>query len=602
MVCHALASVMLLTSRNGCGPATSSAGCSPMANVEQIIFEEWAQTELAPDLDLIAPAVDRLCRVLRERNAPRDGIEDIRYAVTEALANAVKHGHAVPHKRDVRMRWAWKDEWLEIQVSEPGSFTPPPGWTELPEDPLVESGRGGFLMTHHTDELDHANALGRHTLRLRKRLGVAPLASTSTVELEQTLGAMTEDLSACYETLAALFRLAEALATMADLPAFAAAALKLRPLIEADTMHVRFVEPPGQLVLLGAWAEGCEFPCALDSRGPCVEAEVFRSGLERTTDGDTAFAADDPLRLLGAAFVCPVYFQSRQLGVCVLGRRSSGARFTAAQLSLARSIAEFLGIAHTNAELQSQRAAQLRTQRELEIAAQIQQSLLPTEFPLRRDWSVHGRCANALEAGGDFFDVVEVSGGVVLVIADVMGKGISAALIAVVLRTAVRAHIALAQTPGALLSRVSVQIAADLARLGIFITAQAVFLEADSPRISYASAGHCAMIALASGGAASRVMEEGGLPLGVSQAENYTTHEEFLEPSERLILLTDGFLEAPDELGQELGVEGFVAAARDLHARDPKEACAELLRFVYRRDAGRLQTDDRTVVVAQRLA
>ncbi len=146
-------------------------------------------------------------------------------------------------------------------------------------------------------------------------------------------------------------------------------------------------------------------------------------------------------------------FQSRQLGVCVIARRTYDAFFTAGQIALARTTAEFLGIACANAELQAQRLAQLRVERELEIAAQIQQSLVPKEFPVRPDWRIHGLCVNAQEAGGDFFDVPEVPGGVLLVIADVMGKGVSAALLAVVLRTAVRAHAPLAANPGELLGR-----------------------------------------------------------------------------------------------------------------------------------------------------
>ena len=102
---------------------------------------------------------------------------------------------------------------------------------------------------------------------------------------------------------------------------------------------------------------------------------------------------------LGPAFVCPVHFQTRSLGVCVVSRHEPGSFFTAAQISLARTTAEFLGIACANAELQAQRLAQLRVQRELEIAAQIQQSLVPRDFPSRPDWEVHGTCVNALEAG-----------------------------------------------------------------------------------------------------------------------------------------------------------------------------------------------------------
>jgi serine phosphatase RsbU (regulator of sigma subunit) len=209
---------------------------------------------------------------------------------------------------------------------------------------------------------------------------------------------------------------------------------------------------------------------------------------------------------------------------------------------------------------------------------------------------------NALEAGGDFFDVLEVRGGVMLVIADVMGKGVPAALLAVVLRTAVRAHVALAATPGELLNRVSVQIAPDLERLGMFITAQIVFLGTNSRAVTYASAGHCPMVVLPATGDGHRVLDEGGLPLGVAAGEIYTVGTTLLAPGERLLLVTDGILEATDEQGAELGLDGFARMSRALRGREPAQFCSALLGEVEIRDAGRPPTDDRTLLAVQSLA
>jgi serine phosphatase RsbU (regulator of sigma subunit) len=262
-------------------------------------------------------------------------------------------------------------------------------------------------------------------------------------------------------------------------------------------------------------------------------------------------------------------------------------------------MAEFLGIAYTNADLQAHRFAQLRTERELELAAQIQESLLPREFPRRDDWRVHGMCANALETGGDYFDVLEVAGGVLLVIADVMGKGMPAALLSVVLRTAVRAHASLAPSPGKLLNRVSLQIAPDLERLGMFVTAQLVFLETAARRVRYASAGHCPVVLLSAEGGSGRVLEEGGLPLGVSRDEIYSEHDGALLPGERLMMVTDGLVEAPDADGHELGTDGLMETAHQLRTAPFGEICARLLAIVRARDAGRMQTDDRTLIIAE---
>lgn len=573
-----------------------------MTGAEKLGCEAWTHVVIPPVVSRVAEAVDCFCRAVAAQGAAPSSMPGLRLAVTEAVTNSIKHANLAPDGDEIRLAWRWSGEWLVVEVTEPGEFSPSADWTNLPWDPLVESGRGGFLMAGQFDELTHLNHRGYHTLRLRKKLG-RPTPPPDVAELEQTLGAMTEDLSASYETLSALFKLAEALATTRDLPAFAEHALRLRELVDADTMHVRLRDENGALVLLGLAAPGLALPAAIAADAEGLEATVFRTGQERTINDRTSLTPGDPLRGVGAvAFVCPIRFQTRHLGVCVVSRRASGNFFTAAQISLARTTAEFLGIACANAELQAQRLAQLRVQRELEIAAQIQQSLVPADFPRRGDWAVHGMCVNALEAGGDFFDVIEVSDGVLLVIADVMGKGVPAALLAVVLRTAVRAHVALASKPGELLNRVSVQIAPDLERLGMFITAQVVFLPANSREVSYASAGHCPMLALNPAGAGYRVLDEGGLPLGVSSAEFYAAGTTHLAAQARLLLVTDGILEAPDERGVELGLEGFAAIAQTLRGRNVAQFCGDVLLEIDRRDAGRAPTDDRTLLAVQSLA
>jgi serine phosphatase RsbU (regulator of sigma subunit)/anti-sigma regulatory factor (Ser/Thr protein kinase) len=572
-----------------------------MSGPENPGCEEWTQVVIPPAASHIAPAVDGFCRAVASLGAAAGLVAGLRLAVTEAVTNSVKHAGLGPEDR-IRLGWRWSGDWLTVEVAEPGHFVPPAGWTDLPADPLVESGRGGFLIAGQFDELIHLNHRGYHTLRLRKQLGPG-VPRPAVEELEQTLDAMTEDLSTSYETLAALFKLAEALATTRTLSTFAGHALRLRDLIEADTMHVRLRNEHGELALLGVAAPGLSLPAGIEAQADMIEATVYRTGLERTIDDGSTLAPGDPLGgLTGPAFVCPVHFQTRPLGICVVSRREPGNFFTAAQISVARTTAEFLGIACANAELQARQLAQLRVQRELEIAAQIQQSLVPRDFPVRTDWTVHGSCVNALEAGGDFFDVLEVRDGVLLVIADVMGKGVPAALLAVVLRTAVRAHAPLAATPGDLLNRVSVQIAPDLERLGMFITAQAVFLGPQSRTLSYASAGHCPMVVLAADDGGHRFLDEGGLPLGVSAGEVYSASTATLAPGERLLLTTDGILEAPDDRGSELGLEGFAAMARDLRALPTQAFCSALLARIEARDAGRAPTDDRTLLAVHSLA
>ena len=131
----------------------------------------WVCLLLTRDLADAGPAAESLRDWLRARGVGGDGArEEVMLATMEALTNAIRHGGGGAPEFPVRLAWRWRDDQVEIEVSEPGRFEPPVAWSELPADPLSEGGRGGFLITRLMDAVEHHNAGGRHTLRMRRRL------------------------------------------------------------------------------------------------------------------------------------------------------------------------------------------------------------------------------------------------------------------------------------------------------------------------------------------------------------------------------------------------------------------------------------------------
>src|SRR5439155_5205551 len=113
--------------------------------------------------------------------------------------------------------------------------------------------------------------------------------------------------------------------------------------------------------------------------------------------------------------------------------------FSPEQVEVIRTFGEFLAIQIVNAEVHQKQVDLQVTAHELEIARNIQESLLPKFFPPIPGYGLAGFCLCARHVGGDFYDAFEVAGGrVLLVVADVMGKGIPAALFAATLHTLVR--------------------------------------------------------------------------------------------------------------------------------------------------------------------
>ena len=256
-------------------------------------------------------------------------------------------------------------------------------------------------------------------------------------EMEATIESMTEELSRSYEDVAALFRFAEELATSTSLLEFLDRSFeRLLGLVTAQSAFIRLVSADGiSLELIGptpAKAPWVERLIPLDSAA--AAATAFKTGQPVTVENCAKLPPSDPLHHHeGSAFACPIFFRSTPLGCLVVTRSVHLGYFSAGELGLIRVIADFLGIVRTTNLLQEQRQAQQRALRELEIASAIQQSLLPRMFPDDANYRICGVCQSAQEVGGDYFDALSLPrDGILLVIADVMGKGVPAALLATV--------------------------------------------------------------------------------------------------------------------------------------------------------------------------
>ncbi len=561
---------------------------------------EWACVHVERDLAKVGPAVECLRNWLQARGVRSgEALAEMELAVTEALTNSIRHGGGGSTDFATRLAWSWRDGELELEVSEPGRYEPAATWNQLPEDPLSEGGRGGFLITELMDAVEHRNAGGRHALRLRRRLDYS--ADATITASEAALEAMTEDLGNAYETIAALFGLSEDLATAGELGAMARKSLsRLRPLVGADAAWVRLASPEGTLRRLAADGPA-PGPVDLDIDGGAIEPVVARVGVERTLENRAALPPDDPLHAPGGcAFVCPFSFEGKLRGVLTVKRAVGAASFfSAGQIALARTLADFLGIACANADLQTQRRAREQAQRELEIAAQIQRALLPQTIAEQPAWEVAGVCAQAAEVGGDFFDVIDREDGArLVVIADVMGKGVPAALMAATLRTALRSLATTSAGPGELLTRVNRQLCTDLGSIDMFITAQVVWLEAGGEAARFANAGHCSPLLLGPEPETDAKWwdDVGGLPIGVSATEVYDEARHAVPPGAKAWLMTDGALETEDERGEQLGTEGFARIA--LGAENP----GALLSALEARAAEHAASDDCTLIHFKRRA
>lgn len=231
-------------------------------------------------------------------------------------------------------------------------------------------------------------------------------------------------------------------------------------------------------------------------------------------------------------------------------------------------------------------------QTELELAQRVQQSILPISFPESHSFRIAAKYIPMNAVAGDFyefFDIDSCTAGVL--IADVSGHGVPAALIASMVKIAASSQRAHLRAPAELLTGINLALCGHTQSQ--FVTAAYVYLDARAQEFRYAAAGHPAMLLLRKG----RVVEvvENGLVLSVSEAATYTQAVHPLEPGDRLVLYTDGIVEASNAQGDMFGETNFYKVVEMTTKLNPIEAVEEIIRCVQLWETR--QEDDLTIIV-----
>jgi sigma-B regulation protein RsbU (phosphoserine phosphatase) len=186
------------------------------------------------------------------------------------------------------------------------------------------------------------------------------------------------------------------------------------------------------------------------------------------------------------------------------------------------------------------------------------------------------------------------------VIADVMGKGVAAALFAAMLRSTIRSLRHLFTRPGELLEAVNQTLFADLSRVDMFITATVVYLDPERGGLISASAGHCPLL-FSGAGAERAAATPTGLPLGIEADSSYRQGIHALPRGAAVLLYTDGLNEARNGAGEFLGEPGLreLFAASLAEAREAAGAKHVLRRRLEEFRGGAPLVDDQTFILIQ---
>ena len=298
----------------------------------------------------------------------------------------------------------------------------------------------------------------------------------------------------------------------------------------------------------------------------------------------------------------PLVSQGELIGLLTLGprlKRQEYAREDRALLSnLATQVAPALRVAQMVYEQQEQVREHERIEQELRTAHAIQHAFLPKDVPALPGWQLMPYYQPAREVGGDFYDIfVFADGRLGLVIGDVSGKGVPAALVMATVHTMLRTAVQGMLAPGEVLARVNDLLAAEIPA-GMFVTCFYALLDPGSGRLRYANAGHEPPYRQ-HGGSVTELWAT-GMPLGLLPGSCYEEQEATLTPGESLLFYSDGLVEAHSP-GREMF--GFPRLQKLLEAHPDAPSLigfllGELQRFT---GEGWEQEDDVTLLLLQRL-
>lgn len=234
---------------------------------------------------------------------------------------------------------------------------------------------------------------------------------------------------------------------------------------------------------------------------------------------------------------------------------------------------------------------ELTVSQELSRASEVQQGLLPHQLLSLPGWKTAGVCIPARAVGGDFYDWYPVGEGAAFTLADAMGKGIAAAIIAATVRAVLRSAARFGDAAGAV-DAASAALTVDLDNAGVFVTAFHARLDMDSGLLSYVDAGHGLSIVARADGNSERLRSTSP-PLGVDPETEWTVQTVQLDPGDTLIVVSDGVLDLYD--GTLTSLDNLVTLA--LLAQDPWEIIDAI-----RARARGTSADDVTVLIVRREA
>jgi len=299
--------------------------------------------------------------------------------------------------------------------------------------------------------------------------------------------------------------------------------------------------------------------------------------------------------------VAPMRFGNQTIGVLSLVNRVNGSRFTPETLGLAQSLACQASLPIHYAGLQDAIEQKQQFDRDMQIAQQIQNSLLPQNLPTYPTVELAAFNDPAMEIGGDYYDIVQIDEKHIgIAIADVSGKGVGGALMMAVCRSVLRANSPQERNPAQMLTSLNQILSSNLAD-DMFISMLYMVLDLETHVLNFARAGHEPPLLMKNGAIRLEPLMTAGMAIGLVDTDTFAEVIETgtiqLEPGDVIVTYTDGITEAMDTAGNEWGLDNLEEAIHQYCQLSAQELLDRIRQRVLRFIGERRQYDDMTMLV-----
>jgi sigma-B regulation protein RsbU (phosphoserine phosphatase) len=300
-----------------------------------------------------------------------------------------------------------------------------------------------------------------------------------------------------------------------------------------------------------------------------------------------------------ASLMVPMVFQDQVIGLMGLGDKKSGKVFNREDVDLLHTLANQGAVAIENARLFQENLEKQRMEEELNIARDLQMSMLPAACPEMAGLDIAAFSVPAREVGGDFYDFIEMGGSKLgIVIGDVTGKSVSGALVMAAARSVFRMLSEQSLPVGDIMNYANTRTKKDI-KSGMFVALLYVVVDGQERTLRLCSAGQTQPIRFSSETRSTDLIETEGdtFPLGILDEVSYQETRIQLDSGDKLVFYTDGIVEAMNEKGEIFGFDRLLGVVKSGSPMSADELLKTILDKVHEFVGSADQHDDLTVIV-----